>query len=290
VQQRLPHCYINLPAGDRERKRRSCPWRRPGRSPTRRFPWALWCLVTGASRCCRRFSRHLPNAQAERPAGSVFTNACLLTGEHVELFGDIPADIEVSVYGVSEKTYERVTPAAGIVCRVPPGSRPPAFERHQGPAEAMALRSNVEELRRSPGSAERTVDYFRFDPLLHLRFDGIRRGTRRSAGAPGPEEIAAIEQADEDRAVSLQKECDRLIVPGSERHSCGHLFHCGAGVTSFDVSSEGLFRLCSSLWQKDCVYDLRLGTLADAWSRFVRRCADDSGDREFLEKCGPSGW
>lgn len=52
------------------------------------------------------------------------------------------------------------------------------------------------------------------------------------------------------------------------------------------ASHGGLFRLCSSLWSPDCVYDLRGGSLAEAWFQFAPKVRDmRSGNREFLRRC-----
>ena len=52
------------------------------------------------------------------------------------------------------------------------------------------------------------------------------------------------------------------------------------------MGPEGTFRLCSSLWHPDTVYDLRAGTLREAWEEWVPRVRDLRGtDPEFLEKC-----
>ena len=46
------------------------------------------------------------------------------------------------------------------------------------------------------------------------------------------------------------------------------------------------FRLCSSLWHPDCVYNLRRGSLRDAWEQLVPRVRGmRSQNREFLKKC-----
>jgi radical SAM protein with 4Fe4S-binding SPASM domain len=152
----------------------------------------------------------------------------------------------------------------------------------------MALRSNFHEL---PAIAafcrQHTRDYFRFDPQLHLRFDGDRRrdgeilGERLSA-----QEIVAVEQADDERSSALQRNCGEFIFSAPEHQDCGHLFHCGAGNHSFTLSPSGIFRLCSSLWNPDCVADLNKMTLAEAWNRFVPRVrALTSAAPEFLSKC-----
>jgi len=133
--------------------------------------------------------------------------------------------------------------------------------------KAMALRSNVHELPQISEYCRRiTKDYFRFDPMLHLRVDG---DTKRN------EEI-----------IALEKGCDKLIVPEFSHADCNHLFHCGAGHNSFSVSCDGKLRLCSSLWHPDCIYDLRQGSLRDAWTVFIPQVRDMRSDRqEFLEKC-----
>ena len=53
---------------------------------------------------------------------------------------------------------------------------------------------------------------------------------------------------------------------------------------------DGAFRLCSSLWHPDATYDLRHGTLAEAWDEVVPRVRDlRSRNPEFLEKCRRCG-
>lgn len=52
------------------------------------------------------------------------------------------------------------------------------------------------------------------------------------------------------------------------------------------MSYDGKFRLCSSLWDPDTMYDLRRGTLREAWEEFVPRVRNlRSKNPEFLEKC-----
>ena len=152
----------------------------------------------------------------------------------------------------------------------------------------MALRSNVHELALiSEYCRKITKDYFRFDPLLHLRFDGdAKRNEEIKAERLSPEEIVAIEKADPERFESMENGCDKLIMPEFTHYGCNHLFHCGAGNGSFSVSYDGKLRLCSSLWHPDCVYDLRKGSLEEAWRKFIPQVRDMRSDRqEFLDKC-----
>jgi radical SAM protein with 4Fe4S-binding SPASM domain len=285
------HCYINLSASDRDAQKRELSLEEIELIADQAVSLgALWCLITGGEPLLRQdFSEIYFMLKQKGLLVSLFTNASLINKEHVKLFYNYPPrDIEVTVYGATQETYERVT------CR--PGSfaafrRGLDFLQNGGVRvrlKAMALRSNVHELPRiARFCRERTKDYFRFDPLLHLRFNGDPiRNERIRAERLLPGEIVAIEQADNERAGSLRRNCNELIQTGQDHVSCNHLFHCGAGEGSFNVSYNGLFRLCSSLWDPDCVYDLRKGSLADAWNNFVPRVRDKRSNRkEFLKSC-----
>jgi radical SAM protein with 4Fe4S-binding SPASM domain len=224
---------------------------------------------------------------------SVFTNACLVTAEHVDLLRRYPPrDIEVSVYGATRETYEGVTRRPGSFDAFTRGLDLLLASGVKVRLKAMALRANAHEL---PAMAAfcraRTKDYYRFDPLLHLRFDGdAHRNAEIRAERLSPAEIVAVERADDERFGALQRGCDKLIGPDHDVVACDHLFHCGAGNGSFNVGYDGTFRLCSSLWHPDTTCDLRTGTLAEAWNEVVPRVRElRSQSPEFLEKCRRCG-
>ena len=285
------HCYINLPARDREARARELSLEEiEGIAKEAMSLGALWCLVTGGEPLLREdfFEIYL----ALKRLGllvTVFTNASLITEEHVALFQKYPPrDLEVSVYGVTLETYEAVTRRPGSFAAFRRGLNLLLKGGVKVRLKAMALRANAHEL---PLIArfcrERTGDYFRFDPFLHLRFDGHPARNEEIRGQRlSPEEIVALEQADPERFMALQKGCDQLLAPACGQPGCDHLFHCGAGLRSFTVSDQGFFRLCSSLWHPECVYDLRRGRLQDAWEDLVPQVRErGSQNREFLEKC-----
>jgi radical SAM protein with 4Fe4S-binding SPASM domain len=212
-----------------------------------------------------------------------------MTEEHVRLFQKYPPrDIEVTVYGVTQETYERVTRRAGSYAAFMRGLALLLESGIKVRLKAMALRSNLHEM---PEIArfcrEKTKDYFRLDPFLHLRYDGDqKRNEEIMSERLSPEEIAALEASDPERLEALQKSCERLIASNSSVPDCNHLFHCGAGNDSFSLSYNGLLRLCSSLWQPDCVYNLKRGNLKEAWQTFIPQVREmRSNKKEFLSKC-----
>ncbi len=285
------HCYINLPPNDPAARARELSLAEISRIADEAVSLgAIWCLITGGEPVLRPdFADIYLALKRKGLLVSVFTNATLVNEEHVALFKKYPPrDIEVTVYGVTQQTYERLTRRAGSFAVFRRGLDWLLEGGVKVRFKAMVLRSNLHEL---PAIArfcrERTKDYFRFDPLLHLRFDGnAARNEEIRAERLSPAEIVAIERADEQRFSALKKGWDKLIVPEFTHFGCDHLFHCGAGNGSFNISYDGRFRLCSSLWHPESVYDLRKGTLAEAWHTFVPQVRDmRSHSREFLEKC-----
>lgn len=285
------HCYINLLPGDRVAKAKELSLEEITHIADEAvLLGAMWCLITGGEPFLRDdFCETYLALKRKGLLVSVFTNATLVNEDHLKLFERYPPrDIEVSVYGVTKEAYERVTRRPGSFAAFMRGLDRLLESGIKVRFKAMALRSNVTEL---PAIArfcrERTKDYFRLDPLLHLRYDGnAQRNAEIFAERLSPEEIVTVERADEERFTALQDGCDKLIVPELAHNGCDHLFHCGAGNGSFSVSYDGFFRLCSDLCHMDCVYDLRKGTLTDAWLNFVPKVRDlRSHSREFLEKC-----
>ncbi|MDT8390370.1 MAG: radical SAM protein [Lentisphaeria bacterium] len=285
------HCYINVPAEDARYQEEELSLQEIERIADEAVAMGtLWCLLSGGEPLLREdFDDVYLSLKRKGLLVSVYTNASLITERHVELFKKYPPrDLEVTVYGVTPETFARVT------------NRPSGFSQFQRGLnrlldnkipvrlKAMALRSNVHELPEIAAFCrEHTKDYFRFDPLLNLRHDrDPARNQRILAERLTPEEIARIDHADLERSEALRKDCGIYIHDAVEQEDCAHLFHCGAGLNSFHLSHNGQFRLCGSLCAPDCVYDLRNGSLREAWTQFAPRVlAMETTDSEVRRKC-----
>jgi radical SAM protein with 4Fe4S-binding SPASM domain len=285
------HCYINVPAGDKAAKRREIDAAEVGRIGVEAASLGvLWCLITGGEPLLRKdfFEIYLA-LKRHGLLVSVYTNATLIGPEHIRFFKKYPArDIEVTVYGVTEETYERVTRVPGSFAAFRRGLELFLGSGIKVRLKAMALHSNYHEL---PAIAEfcraRTKDYFRFDPFLHYRFDrDPGRNAEIEAERLTPDEVVGLERADGERFRALKASCGRLIVPAFSKSDCRHLFRCDAGQRNFVVGSDGRFRLCASLYHPDLVFDLKKGSLAEAWTSFVPAVLARKTDRkEYLERC-----
>jgi len=228
------HCYINLPVNDKAAQEKELAFNEINKIADEAVSLgAFWCLITGGEPLLRADFPDIYMALKKKGLLlSVFTNAVLINKKHINLFKKYPPrDIEVSVYGVTQETYERVTRRSGSFDAFMSSLDLLLENGIRVRLKAMALRSNIHEM---PEIArfcrERTKDYFRFDPFLHLRFDGnpARNDEIRSERL-SPEEIVALERSDPERFQSLEKGCDKLIVPEFSHINCNHLFHCGTG-------------------------------------------------------------
>lgn len=285
------HCYINLPPGDKAALHDELTLDEISQIADQAVSLgSLWCLITGGEPLLREDFFDLYRLLKKKGLlVSVFTNACLITEEHIKLFRDYPPrDIEITVYGATEETCERITRIPGSYAAFRRGLALLLEGEIEVDLKTMALRSNWHEL---PAIArfcrERTKNIFRFDPMLHLRYDGnAERNEEIRAERLSAEEILALDEADPKRSAALEKRCSSREIAIPSQELTDRLFQCTAGGDGFAVGYNGIFRLCASLWQRDCIYDLRRGTLAEAWFDFVPRAlARTTTNHEFLERC-----
>lgn len=285
------HCYINRPAGDREARASELAAPEIDRIAREAVSLgAVWCLVTGGEPLLRRDFVDVYLALRKRGLlVSLYTNATLVGEEHVRLFKrHPPRDIEVTVYGVTPETYERVTRVPGSFDAFMTGLERLLASGVNVRLKAMALRSNKDELARIAAFCRaRTKDHFRFDPFLHYRFDrDPARNADIEAERLSPAEIVALERGDAERFEAMEKHRADFVMPGRPDDGCDHLFKCGAGKRNFVVGADGRFKICQSLLHPDFLYDLRQGSLTEAWTAFVPRVLGrTSGRGDYLARC-----
>ena len=285
------HCYINRPAGDKRAKKMELSLDEISRIADEAVSLgALWCLLTGGEPLLRKdFNDVFMLLKRKGLLVSVFTNASLITPDHIKLFKDFPPrDIEVSVYGVTRETFERVTRKKGSFAAFEKGLDMLLEAGIKVRLKAMVLRSNLGEWEpMARFCRSKTKDYFRYDPFLHLRYDrDSLRNTWIKEERLSASEIVEVEKADPERFQALKKECALASEMEESPSTDGKLFRCGVGGGSFVLGYDGQFRLCSALMHPDCVSDLRKESLLEAWKRVVHLVRAMSSRRKaFLDRC-----
>ncbi|MDX9787070.1 MAG: radical SAM protein [Desulfobacterales bacterium] len=285
------HCYINLPEEDRAAKASELSCKEIETIADEAVSLGvLWVLITGGEPLLREdFAEIYLALKKKGLLVSVFTNATLITEEHVRLFKAYPPRaVEISVYGVTRETYERVTRRKGAFAAFSRGLGLMAKNALPVTLKAMAMQSNLKEMANIAAFCRiKSSNPFRFDPLLHLRYDrNPLRNKEIRAERLTPAQITDLEQGDAARKIALKKGCEQLMLPWVSARTDSALFICGAGIGECTVSADGRFRLCAALCHPDCQYDLKSGSLTEALTHVVPRIrAMQSQQTAYLETC-----
>jgi radical SAM protein with 4Fe4S-binding SPASM domain len=285
------HCYINLPAADKSAQLQELTLAEISNIADQAIELgAVWCLITGGEPLLRNdFEDVYMLLKRKGLLVSVFTNATSIRPKHIALFQKYPPrDIEVTIYGASQETYERVSRRPGSFAAFQRGLDMLFEAGIRVRLKAMALRSNLEDMERiSAYGRKRTKDFYRFDPQLHLRYDGnTQRNEEIRQERLTPDEVVSLERSDNDRFESLERNCDTLISNDATLRNGDNLFHCTAGSRSFNLGYDGTFRLCSALCAPGTTANLREVPLREVWEKLVPAVhAMSSEDALFRETC-----
>lgn len=283
------HCYINRPETDAGAKAREL-----GLDEIKTLMdqavelGALWVVLSGGEPLLRPdFPDIYEYLKKKGMLVSVFTNASLVTGDHVRLFKQYPPrDIEITVYGITPGIHEKVTGKKTFdatmkgIDLLTAASLPVTLK-------STIMKANVSQLDKIAAFCRSRSDQpFRFDPFLQLRLDRDPVKNKRILSQRlTPGDIIRIEKNDRERYQALKLKCSNI-----ERSASGitqALFRCQAGTTSCAIGADGTYRLCSSLANRTCTTDLRINSLDHAWNTLtpaVRKTI--SQDRTYLETCG----
>ena len=283
------HCYINQPPGDRAQKANELTFEEIDAWTDEAVDLGcLWCLLTGGEPLLREdFTDIYLLLKKKGLLVSVFTNAVLIKEEHLRLFRKYPPrELEVTVYGVTPETYGRVTLKPDTYKGFMRGVNQLLESGIKVRFKSMAMRSNLDEMPQiADFCRERTAGFFKFDPFLHLRYDSDpARNAEIISERLSPDEIVTLEHSDPDRIKALDKDCGYLNQTDLTHTDCNHLFHCGAGKSGVTISYDGRYRICSELWHPDAAYDLRKGSLTEAWRDFTPRIRDMRSDNPIYHQ------
>ncbi len=177
---------------------------------------------------------------------TVFTNGTLVTAEVAALFADLPPrQVEVSLYGATAATYERIAGVQGSFERCMSGLRRLLDARLHVGLKTVLMTLNRQEFSAIQHMAETLGVEFRFDAAIFPRLDGDKTPVRLRVPA---REAVAREMADE---TAVQKWRDFFRRQGAITPS-GALYQCAAGVTAFHVDAAGSLRPCLMVAEPSC--------------------------------------
>jgi radical SAM protein with 4Fe4S-binding SPASM domain len=264
------HCYNNLPMADRAAARRELSYEEHCRILDEiAAAGCLWLLYTGGEIFARRdFLDIYAYARRKGFLITLFTNGTMITPPVADaLAAHPPFAIEITLYGRTRETYERLTGVPGSYDRCLRGID--ALRERALPLalKTVAVTINKHEIRDMQRFAEDELGVaFKFDAMMNPRLDCSQAplGVRLT-----PEECVELDIADDKRMDEW-----KLFAAESSRNSCDpaasdDLYGCGGGTTAFAINPYGEMSICT-LSQTD-LYDLRTGTFDEGWHVFLRR-------------------
>lgn len=194
---------------------------------------------------------------------SIFTNGTLITPEIAGYLHHLPPyRVEITLYGATKATYEKVTGVPGSFERCHRGID---LLREQGvelTLKTMVLTLNRHEVWEMKRFAQGLGLRFKMDSLIIPSLDG---GHEVCQSRISPEEVVALDQEDPDRRAEWKAARDflpRMKPPPPET-----LFPCGAGMASFHIDAFGQLGACTLVRQPG--YDLKRGSFKEGWQDFI---------------------
>jgi radical SAM protein with 4Fe4S-binding SPASM domain len=221
----------------------------------------LWLHITGGEPLLREdFKDIYLHAKHKGIIPVLFTNGTLITPELADMFAEFPPiSTEITIYGASRRTYERVTGVPGSFDRCIQGID---LLRERGlklKLKTMLMTLNENELYDMQAFAERRGLKFRYDPNINASLTGSKNPCSLRLS---PDKILEIESRDPERLEGYKEFTEKFWGPPGP-----YLFPCGAGLNSFHMDPFGNLSLCILARFKS--YNLKEGTFKEAWHEFI---------------------
>lgn len=258
------HCYISQPATDRSRACRELTGAQMGSILDEAVDeGCLWFLFTGGEPLLREdFLDIYRHAKRRGLLVVLFTNGTLITPRVADELAEWrPYKVEITLYGASAETYERVTGVKGAYAKCMQGIELLMDRGLPLELKSMIVATNCHDLPAMKAWARGLGLTYRFDTLLTPRIDG---GAQNLQVRIPPAESAALDLADPDRTAAWRE----VIQRDEARHvAADRMYSCGAGQRSFHIDAYGQLSACGlARWPS---YDLTQGTFREGWRSFL---------------------
>jgi len=256
------HCYIRPPGGQNQM---------PQELPTRRWleildeiteAGCLYFLITGGEPLVHSdFPKIYRKARQNGMVVTVFTNGTLIDDGILDLFGECPPyKVEITLYGATEATYERITQVPGSYRRCMT-----AIGKLQERGVNLALKSvliapNLAEFAEIERVSRGLGCNFRMDASLVAHVNGDKAPLNYRVD---PQQAVDIEFKNPKVAESWR----RLNERQKDYQHSETAYVCSAGKTGFHIDAFGRLQIC--MMETRWGYDLGTGSFRDGWRNFL---------------------
>jgi radical SAM protein with 4Fe4S-binding SPASM domain len=267
---RCVHCYVNQAVGDAQEAAREL--------PTERLlslideiaeRGTLFLLLTGGEVLVRPdFPVLYLHALKRGLLVVIYTNGTLITEHIADLLGERkPRLVEITLYGMTRETYERVTQIPGSYDKCLAGIRRLVERGVPLKLKTMALSWNYHELPAMREFATGLGTEFRYDSALNARVDcGANRNGELQLKA---EQAATIDFLDPARVADLRLFLERFARPNLGRAPVEQVYQCGAGEVGYTIDPYGQLQLCNLSRKRS--FSLRDASFGEGWDVHLPR-------------------
>ncbi|HEY7353293.1 MAG TPA: radical SAM protein [Terriglobales bacterium] len=274
------HCYNNLEMGDLAARNREL-------SKEEYFAvldelsqmGVIWLLFTGGEIFARKdFLEIYSYANRKGFLITLFTNGILINEKIADFLREFPPfAVEITLYGRTRETYEKLTKLPGSYDRCMRGIRLLVERGLPLKLKTVATSINRHEVFSMKAFAEQELGVeFRFDSLINPRID--------CSAAPlavrlTPEEVVALEM----RLPAIATEHRQAVAreQASPTPPSKTLYSCGGGVRAFAVDPYGYMSIC--VLSHRATYDIRTGSVRQGWEEFLLKVRQRESRQ--LSKC-----
>jgi radical SAM protein with 4Fe4S-binding SPASM domain len=256
------HCYAKDNAGEKGERGRELSteqWKKI--IDEIREAGCLYLLITGGEPLLRDdFVVLYAYAKQQGFLVTIFSNGTLVSGETIDLFRRLPPRrLEITLYGASAATHDRVTGVPGSYLRCRRGIEMLLAGGVHVALKSVLLTLNEHELSAMEKIARGYGIEFRFDAALFPSFAGDRSALDLRVS---PERAVAMEFANPEVLAEMRKFVKRFRPSAADS-----LYPCSAGTTVFHVDPYGYLFPC--LMVRKYSYPLRSGSFQQGWNETI---------------------
>ncbi|MEW6359799.1 MAG: radical SAM protein [Planctomycetota bacterium] len=253
------HCYLARDAGSPEKTQREL-------TAQQLFPiideiaeaGCLDLLLTGGEPMIRKdFCEVYRHAIARGLLVTVFTNGTLIAAHILDVFAEFPPrGVEITLYGATQVTYERITGVPGSYERCIRGIEGLLGRGIRLVLKTILMTHNRDEFFAIEKMAEGYGLPFRFDAGISPRLDGDL--------TPIGLRVPAAEAVEKEFAVPKMMQRRREFFEQMEGYPLSDaLYACGAGHNMFHIDPYGKLKPCLMVPEPE--YDLLKGSFEEGW-------------------------
>jgi radical SAM protein with 4Fe4S-binding SPASM domain len=223
----------------------------------------FWLLITGGEPLIRPdFLDIYTYAKKKGLIITIFTNGTLITSEVADYLKEWPPFlVEISLYGATQETYEKVTGVPGSYKQCMNGIEMLLKLNIPLKLKTLVTTLNKHELWMMKRYAEERGLNFKFDALINPRLDGSKKPCQVRIS---PREVVELDLADRKRYGEWRGICQEFW--GQPQRSEA-LYACAIGLFSFHITPYA--ELCVCVLNRELNLDLRRKPFLKSWKELV---------------------